>query len=413
MVKTVTQQTIWDNVKSLLFRHDCVIVPNFGGFVCNREQSKIDQVSHVITPPAKRVIFNQNLKTNDGLLAQNIALAVGVSYTEALFAIEEVVVNLKNKLEVHKQLEIDQFGVFRLNAEANYVFLPNKVNNYLHSSYGLMPLQATPVAEMAHGSRKTRIFKDRKEIRQARSLKKRQSLGLKILTACVIAVLGINGFILLTEKGVLNQNQMSTTGIHTWFDSLFASNQNSTDVPTPTQTTQTDSQQAYIPQSPVAETDSTLVEQPMQTEPSIENHTLNVAQVFANTSRVVPYFGEQYLTENGTPAVNQLDSFATQTETPVETTIEPTNIEIPSPQKVFGDYTFHVIGGVFCNEENARKFYYSLKARGFDAELLLNKKINCNRVSYKKCSTREEANALVDSLKTVDNPDIWVLVVKE
>ncbi len=417
MVKTVTQQTIWENVKSLLFKHDCVIVPNFGGFVCNREQARIDQVSHLITPPAKRVIFNQNLKTNDGLLAQNVAQSTGVSYTEALFAIEELVVQVKNKLELQKQMEIDQFGIFRLNAEANYVFLPNKVNNYLHGSYGLLPLQATPVTEMAHGSRKTRIFKDRKEIRQTRSLKKRQSLGIKILTACVIAVLGINGFIILNEKGVLNQNQLSTTGIHTWFDSLFASNQTNTEIPqqaTPAPV-KADTQDAYIPESPVAEIDTTnipVTEEAVPTE-TADVHTLNVAQAFASTSRVTPYLGEQYFNEQGQPVPVVLDSTTAPAEEAPVVTSEVTTAEIPSPQKVFGNYTFHVIGGVFCNEENARKFYEALKSRGFEAELLLNKKINCNRVSYKKCTTREEANALMDSLRTVDNPDIWVLTIKE
>lgn len=417
MVKTVTQQTIWENVKSLLFKHDCVIVPNFGGFVCNREQARIDQVSHLITPPAKRVIFNQNLKTNDGLLAQNVAQSTGVSYTEALFAIEELVVQVKNKLEVQKQMEIDQFGIFRLNAEANYVFLPNKVNNYLHGSYGLLPLQATPVTEMAHGSRKTRIFKDRKEIRQTRSLKKRQSLGIKILTACVVAVLGINGFIILNEKGVLNQNQLSTTGIHTWFDSLFASNQTNTEIPqqaTPAPV-KADTQDTYIPESPVAEMDTNTlpVKEEMVSTETVNVHTLNVAQAFASTSRVTPYLGEQYFNEQGQPVPIVLDSITTPAEEAPVVAPEITTAEIPSPQKVFGNYTFHVIGGVFCNEENARKFYEALKSRGFEAELLLNKKINCNRVSYKKCTTREEANALMDSLRTVDNPDIWVLAIKE
>ena len=418
MVKTVTQQTIWDNVKSLLFKHDCVIVPNFGGFVCNREQARIDQVSHLITPPAKRVIFNQNLKTNDGLLAQNVAQATGVSYTEALFAIEELVVQVKNKLEVQKQMEIDQFGVFRLNAEANYVFLPNKVNNYLHGSYGLLPLQATPVTEMAHGSRKTRIFKDRKEIRQSRSLKKRQSLGIKILTACVVAVLGINGFIILNEKGIINQNQLSTTGIHTWFDSLFASNQTNTKISSNTATpasVKADTQETFIPESPVAEIDSTTtpVADETTTVETVDMHTLNVAQAFASTSRVTPYFGDNYYNEQGQPIPLVVDSVVAPIETTPVSTPEVPTAEIPTPQKVFGNYTFHVIGGVFCNEENARKFYQALKSRGFEAELLLNKKINCNRVSYKKCTTREEANALMDSLRTVDNPDIWVLAIKE
>jgi cell division septation protein DedD len=76
-------------------------------------------------------------------------------------------------------------------------------------------------------------------------------------------------------------------------------------------------------------------------------------------------------------------------------------------------FSYHVIGGVFCNEANARKYYNMLKAKGFDAQLLLNKKINCNRVSYRKVSNREEALRLMDSIKSSENPEAWVLPVKE
>jgi hypothetical protein len=160
--------------------------------VCNRENARIDQVSHLITPPAKKVMFNQNLKTNDGLLAQTIAQEIGITYSEALLAIDDLVNTVKATLENAKQLEVEQFGTFRLNAEANYVFLPNKLNNYLHASFGLTPLQATPVIEMAQGSRKTRVFKDRKEIRQANATKARKGLGVKILTVFVLGLIGIS-----------------------------------------------------------------------------------------------------------------------------------------------------------------------------------------------------------------------------
>ncbi|MBP9187826.1 MAG: hypothetical protein KBG11_12060, partial [Bacteroidia bacterium] len=37
MSTQITSQTIWISVKELLYKHDCVIMPNFGGFVCNPE----------------------------------------------------------------------------------------------------------------------------------------------------------------------------------------------------------------------------------------------------------------------------------------------------------------------------------------------------------------------------------------
>ena len=44
---------------------------------------------------------------------------------------------------------------------------------------------------------------------------------------------------------------------------------------------------------------------------------------------------------------------------------------------------------------------------------MINKKINCNRVSYGKLGSREEALRLMDSIKSTENPEAWVLAVKE
>ena len=43
MSAQITSQTIWNNVKELLHKHDCVIMPNFGGFVC-KPQTQLDQL---------------------------------------------------------------------------------------------------------------------------------------------------------------------------------------------------------------------------------------------------------------------------------------------------------------------------------------------------------------------------------
>jgi len=409
MQTQLTHNAIWNNVKSLLFKHDCVIMPNFGGFVCNRENARIDQVSHLITPPAKKVMFNQNLKTNDGLLAQNIAQEIGITYSEALLAIDDLVNKVKATLENNKQLEVEQFGTFRLNADANYVFLPNKLNNYLHASFGLTPLQATPVIEMAQGSRKTRVFKDRKEIRQTNLSKTRKGLGKKILTVFVLGLIGINAYIFMAENSLIDSTKISTTGIHSWFDSLMAKDT----APTTNTTVEVvDSETAFIPEPPV----KTEPEEVLPTTTDIDttytplpanNQILNLSEVFAHTKLSPPnyyptWFDTTAVTESALPEINLP---VASPEIPVA---EPATTVSSNSAK-----NYHVIGGVFCNEENARKFYNKLKAQGFEAELLLNPKINCNRVSYRKCATRQEAAALIDSLNNVEKSDIWILPVKE
>ncbi|MES2689598.1 MAG: hypothetical protein V4658_04300, partial [Bacteroidota bacterium] len=390
MQAQLTQHIIWNSIKELLHRHDCVIVPDFGGFVCNREQSRIDQVSHIITPPAKRIVFNQNLRTNDGLLAQRISEKLTITYTEALRSIAELVNQLRAHLEQIKQLDIEAFGSFRLNADANYVFLPDRMNNYLYSSFGLMPLQTIPVGGYHKGTRQTRIFKDRKEVREARRMVRAKHAGLKMLTAALVIMLLLNGYIFLTDANLIGGAKINTTGINSWFDSLMKRNEPVAEKHQPIVQPQ---QNEVIPPPPVADLDTAVlnIDTP-DTAPAIdESHALNLAEVFAGMNKTAPLYN--YSSND--------ELIATEEPALVETPVIPIPVETPVNNSAItkGKFSYHVIGGVFCKEKNARKFYNKLREQGFDAELLLNTRINCNRVSYRKLDNMQEAIQLMDSLK--------------
>lgn len=416
MSAQITSQTIWNSVKELLHKHDCVIMPNFGGFVCNPENARIDQVSHIITPPARRVMFNQNLKTNDGLLVQFVAQNFGITYSEALRVIDDVITDFKNKLEQTKQIDIDTFGTFRLNAEANYVFLPNKHNTYLYTSFGLLSIQATPVTDYVTGAKRTRLFKDRKDIKPVGRKQKAKNIALKALTAILVVMLGLNAYIFLTDANLVGGAKINTTGIHSWFDSLMSNDNKPNEVITPefSAKTEKDTETTHLSESTVLAEEEVIAETPTETETnSAENTTLNIAEAFAYSTKSAPNFGNYTFNEDGS-MVEVQPTEVTQPiveETPVVNP-EPA-IEVAVTETHGAAISYHVIGGVFCNEANARKFYNMLKAKGFDAQLLLNKKINCNRVSYRKVSNREEALRLMDSIKSTENPEAWVLPVKE
>lgn len=410
MLLHIAQHQVWNSIKELLHRHDCVIVPNFGGFVCNREHARIDQVSHLITPPAKRIVFNQNLKTNDGLLAQTVSQALTISYSEALLTIDELVNQLRSHLDQVKQLDIEAFGSFRLNADANYVFLPDKLNTYLHSSFGLMPLQAIPASGFAKGApRQTRIFKDRKDIREVRNLARAKNIGLKILTGALAVMLFLNGYIFLTDANLIGGARISTTGINSWFDSLMHNEKPETAAAATGLHTETDTFTAVAPlPTPLNDThtqsspntDSQVTAQHIQPE-NQNMHLLNLAEVFASGNKSAP----------ASLWLQPADSIVV-VPPPTEITAPAATVEHHTA--IRGTYTYHVIGGVFCKEKNARKFYNKLREKGYAAELLLNKRINCNRVSYRKLYSLEEATLLMDSLKeTHENPEAWVLTVKE
>jgi hypothetical protein len=359
-------------------------------------------------------MFNQNLKSNDGLLAQTVAQNNGLSYNDALKAIDDIITDFKNKLELVKQIEIDGFGIFRLNAEANYVFLPNKHNTYLYASFGLMPLQATPVIDLATGTKRTRLFKDRKNSAPIGKKQRAKNVALKALTAILVVMLGLNAYIFLTNTDLIGGAKMSTTGVHSWFDSLMASDNQPSSIGNPEQP-----QVNPIPEATIATKvpHRPLVEQPTAelTDSSLlyANTTLNIAEAFAYSSKSAPKFGDYTFNQDGNLIATEAVTISQPEIEENHNIVADTKSEVVVVENNGSNLSFHIIGGVFCNEANARKYYNILKSKGFDAQLLLNKKINCNRVSYGKLGSREEALRLMDSIKSTENPEAWVLAVKE
>ena len=126
-------------IAQLLYRYQCVTVPGFGAFLTEIQSAKRNESSNSFSPPKKVIAFNANLKNNDGLLANHIALAEKTSYDYAVSAIQYEVFNWKKALEENEFFSIKNVGDLYLNADKNIVFTPCDQTNYLTSSFGLAP----------------------------------------------------------------------------------------------------------------------------------------------------------------------------------------------------------------------------------------------------------------------------------
>ena len=61
-------------ISELLYYHDCVVIPEFGGFITTHKSSILDSNALKIYPPSKQISFNKKLQSNDGLLIQKISI---------------------------------------------------------------------------------------------------------------------------------------------------------------------------------------------------------------------------------------------------------------------------------------------------------------------------------------------------
>lgn len=132
-------------IRELLFGHDCVIVPGFGGFIGNYTPARIDKSSGTFYPPVKQISFNRNLNNNDGLLVGRISGSANINYGDARNLVEEFVADIRRKIEKGEKVVFDNIGSFINNQEGNIQFEPDRNANYHLDSYGLESFQCLPL----------------------------------------------------------------------------------------------------------------------------------------------------------------------------------------------------------------------------------------------------------------------------
>lgn len=136
---------IEEHISELLFEHDCVIVPDFGGFIGNYTPARVDEVKHLFEPPRKKILFNKGLTQNDGLLANHLSIHEQVTYAEALKQIARQVDRYKNELKEAKRVVFENIGVLYVDEHNNLVFQPDEKVNYLPDAFGLSAFYSLPV----------------------------------------------------------------------------------------------------------------------------------------------------------------------------------------------------------------------------------------------------------------------------
>lgn len=125
------------HIEILLLSNDCVIVPDFGGFITHAESARYDASDRLFLPPLRTLGFNPQLRMNDSILAQSYVEAYDLSYPEALRRIENEVAELKGCLESEGHYFLEDLGELAVNQEGNYEFTPCESGILSPELYGL------------------------------------------------------------------------------------------------------------------------------------------------------------------------------------------------------------------------------------------------------------------------------------
>lgn len=164
------------HIDYLIQKHDCVIIPEFGGFVLSHDGASFAPDGSVL-PPKVTVGFNAELRYNDGLLAESYMSVYSISYDVACKRIEEAVRRLNTILGMRHPVQIGRLGKLALDKSNKLSFTPNANLSIFHpETFGLSAVNMKRLSDIEREQAKAK----------QRSLYKRVAAGVGASAAAVL-----------------------------------------------------------------------------------------------------------------------------------------------------------------------------------------------------------------------------------
>lgn len=377
-------------IAELLIKNNCVIVPNFGGFIANYQSAVIDKVRNKIYPPSKKVLFNPNLLSNDGLLADYVARQLEKSYNEALESIDNEVAEWKTKLREGSRINLGEVG-FLYQKEGKVQFEQNREFNLLLDAFGLSSVKfigldsKNEVTEKVESKNEAKIIdfspsdivieqKDKAQSTPVVEIARSKSKKWKYMAvACAIPFLFYVGWI------PMNTNFLDTGNIQMAdFNPLNKK-----------------AEKIYSTRQ-----DKTIFSE-IETIQTWNSLTKNINEKVAVYN--YKFDDELYIPVKLNGKV---------TDTPVtENVMNPESVnqvaDIQVSETIKSENNIHLIAGCFSSEENANILVNDLKSKGYSASIV-DKNKGLYRVSAESFSSKSEAESTKDKLSS-ESISTWIL----
>lgn len=131
----------------LLLNYECVIVPDFGGFIVRESPCNFNTVKDTLKPYSKTVFFNQHLQDNDGLLINAIVSDLNTTYNAASIMVEQWVSSINALVADQGKASVGRIGSFYKGNDNGKWFTPDSSLNLALATYGLRPVNNVAVFE--------------------------------------------------------------------------------------------------------------------------------------------------------------------------------------------------------------------------------------------------------------------------
>lgn len=361
------------HIESLMLKHDCVIVPNLGGFVTQYVPARRVDDEQLFLPPCRSVGFNPQLNLNDGLLVQSYMQAYDTNYPEALKLINDAVAQLKQQLQEEGEYELSGIGKLTLGAGGRYNFVPCEAGVLSPELYGLDAVTTPRIAELQKATQQSedKTKSSKKKVNIKRTEKNYTiSINRELVNYVAAAVVAIV-FYFIFATPINNNEQTEHQVASTMYEQLFNN--------------ATTSQQS-TPLQPI------LTTTPIATTPN----GMDSAAAISTTQQVETTQQEQKTTPQA-EATNVKENKATEKEKLTQPTVS-------------GQFTLVLASAI--TEENAQSFSERLKKQGLN-EASPYRRGRMVRVIYGHYPTEQAAQAALNKLQHNNAfAEAWVMEIK-
>jgi len=135
---------IAQHFERLIYDHESLIIPGFGGLLTIYRAATIDHVQGLLYPPSRTVRFDKNLHVNDGILVNHLRTTAGITKSEAVKAVEKFVDFANDRLEKREILVFPGVGRLYKDYEGRLQFLQASTN-FNQDAYGFSSVQFYPI----------------------------------------------------------------------------------------------------------------------------------------------------------------------------------------------------------------------------------------------------------------------------
>ena len=177
-------KTVAAYIKELLYTHECVIVPNLGGFVTNYKPAQISDDGKFIYPPTKQLGFNSKLIINDGLLINTILNNENTTYEQAKQKVDEFVKNVFLSIDNGKKYTIKNVGQLYFDNNLNLIFAPCEKENFNIDTFGLDPINVPGNVDLA--------IKQKQQTKNILLSRKAKLVYLSLPLIIMLSIIGVN-----------------------------------------------------------------------------------------------------------------------------------------------------------------------------------------------------------------------------